>query len=304
MNAIRRLASRSMIQSKKGYKLGSVDINKVESISTSASLVLTAELSRWDDHIANKLKAADTTKWQPEVLQQLIDVGFFELFPGCKELTEISQFRGEPETKVVKYIKGRFGDFEKHRELKAKIMAIVHGREPPKWTFLATGVTEAIANVGHHAYPESATFNDEDKNWYMGGSFNKQTRELRVVFYDQGISIPKSLPASTAKEKALDTVRKITGFESLNGLHDELLLKAAVEIDRTSTGEDDRGKGLHDLLNFIEQSGNGYISILSRKALYKLTLSASNKRIKTERLSNPIEGTLIIWKVTLDDSYR
>lgn len=50
---------------------------------------------------------------------------------------------------------------------------------------------------------------------------------------------------------------------------DEQLLKAAVEIKRSSTGEEDRGKGLQDLLEFIKQRGEGYLSIMSGKGLYK-----------------------------------
>ncbi|MGC6744878.1 hypothetical protein ACP0HM_10080 [Escherichia coli] len=47
------------------------------------------------------------------------------------------------------------------------------------------------------------------------------------------------------------------------------MLKAAVEIKRSSTGEEDRGKGLQDLLEFIKQRGEGYLSIMSGKGLYK-----------------------------------
>jgi hypothetical protein len=288
----------------RGYKLGNVNLDYVESISTSASLVLTAELSRWDDHIANRLRASDTTKWHPEVLRQLIDVGFFNIFPGCKELTEDMTTGNESSLRVVQYIKGSSGEVEKHRVLKKSIADLVPGNNIPKWHFMATGISEAITNVGHHAYPEYSNVHDDDKNWYMGGSYDKSTNEMRIVFYDQGVSIPKSLPNSKIKEKALDALKKLTGSRTMSGLHDEALLQAAVQIDRTRTEANDRGKGLADLLNYIEQSKSGYISILSRKALYKFTYKDGSRSVKTERFRNPIEGTLIIWKVNLSDSFR
>ena len=183
--------------------------------------------------------------------------------------------------------------------LKAGIAGIV-GDAVGKWTFLDSGLSEAITNVTHHAYPEKYGFQDDDKNWYLTGGYNKGNNELKIIFYDQGIGIPKSLPASEFWEvvaKVLDKLPLGTRFQ------DEVMLKAAVELNRTSTGDVDRGKGLPDLLQFIKQRGGGYLSILSGHALYKYTLNAAEGggRVKSERFVDPIKGTLIIWKVVLNE---
>lgn len=161
-----------------------------------------------------------------------------------------------------------------------------------------SGLTEAITNVSHHAYPDSEGYSTEDKNWYLTGSYNNETKELKIVFYDQGIGIPKSLPASEVWEKVLSVLSRLPVVERKR---DEVLLKAAVELERTSTKESDRGKGLQDLLEFIRQRKNGYLSILSLKGLFKYSMSDGKEEIKTEHFDKPVSGTLIIWSAELHE---
>jgi hypothetical protein len=85
----------------------------------------------------------------------------------------------------------------------------------------------------------------------------------------------------------------------LEKMHHEVMLRAAVELKRTRTLESDRGNGLQDLLEFIRQRNDGYLSILSQKGLYKFSLDGGVESVKSQGLRWPICGTLIIWKVTL-----
>ena len=294
INFIRKLTSepRSIYK----YRLTRVAFSKLKKISTSAALVLTAELSKWDDAIRNTL-VPSIQDWDSEILKRFTQLGFFELFDKKPTYALPSVKNGGID--VVKYIKGRCGDKDKVKVLKAGIAGIV-GDAVGKWTFLDSGLSEAITNVTHHAYPEKYGFQDDDKNWYLTGGYNKGNNELKIIFYDQGIGIPKSLPASEFWEvvaKVLDKLPLGTRFQ------DEVMLKAAVELNRTSTGDVDRGKGLPDLLQFIKQRGGGYLSILSGHALYKYTLNAAEGggRVKSERFVDPIKGTLIIWKVVLNE---
>jgi hypothetical protein len=292
--AIRRLATKA--PSRRRLHLGSVNFEGLRDISTSAALVLTAELSKWEDTIRAKLKP-QISRWDPFILAKFHDLGFFELFnisvlDGYENKSEYTQ-----ESKVVKYIKGHTGDLAKTRFLKDQIRLIV-GEEVNKWVFLNTGLSEAITNVTHHAYPidDNGSFAAKDKTWYLTGSFNASSKELKVVFYDQGIGIPKSLPASDVWERALKYLAK---FSLLEQKRDSTMLKAAVELSRTSTGEADRGKGLQDLLEFVKQRGDGYLSIISHRGLYKYTVSGGASTVKSGHFGNPIRGTLIIWQTTL-----
>jgi hypothetical protein len=288
--AIRKLVYRDNAP-KKAYKLASVNFDNLKSISTSAALVLTAELSRWDDTISKNL-IPNISNWDPSIVKQLNELGFFDLFRTPPGLSSISGSNG---LSLVKYIKGQCTDKNKPKELKKSIQELV-GDNISKWTFLHSGLTEAITNVSHHAYPKSLKMSSDDKNWYLTGSFDASSKELKIAFYDQGIGIPRSLPASEVWEKVLSFLSPLPKMEKK--LH-ATLLKAAVQIDRTSTEDTDRGKGLPDLLEFIKQRKNGYLSILSLKGLYKYTISNGKERIKTFPFENELPGTLIIWSVNL-----
>ena len=288
--AIRKLTEKKP-KNKNQYHLKFVKFDKLKKISGSAALVLTAELSKWDDTIRSNLTPL-IENWDTEILQQFRELGFFSLF---KKSPKFPDTKSESHISLVKYIKGSCGDSDKTRQLKDAIQNIV-GDRIDKWTFLHSGLTEAITNVSHHAYPNHEFLNKADKSWYLSGAYNSKTQELKISFYDQGIGIPKSLPTSEIWERVLGLLSKINIGK---GLLDAEMLKAAMEIDRTSTGESDRGKGLQDLLEFIRQRGEGYLSVLSRRGLYRFSLKNGEKEIKTHSFKMPLKGTLIIWSVSL-----
>lgn len=292
-------AIRKLSEKKKGLKrvllLSSVNFDNLKKISTSAALVLTAELSKWDDALRQKLRP-NVAKWDANILKKFTELGFFDLFQNSPIDPSQNQGSEEPGVHLVRYIKGCCGDSSKTRILKKKITDIV-GEEIIKWTFLHSGLTEAITNVCHHAYPDNFRFLQSNKTWYLTGSYSDNTKQLKIVFYDQGIGIPKSLPASKVWERVLSLLSRLPVAERKK---DAVLLKAAVQLDRTSTGESDRGKGLQDLLVFIRQRQEGYLSILSLKGLYKFSICEGKESVKSEHFENPILGTLIIWSVTLD----
>ncbi|MDH0053815.1 hypothetical protein [Pantoea ananatis] len=296
INAIRILSERKGYPDP-SYKLAAVNFSQLKKISTSAALVLTAELSKWDDAIRQRLRP-NTEGWDKTILKQFYDLGFFELFKKSSE-NEI-KITPSPDKgiKFVKYLKGKCGEIAKTKILKDEIHNVV-GESISKWTFLHSGLSEAITNVSHHAYPEYAGYEELDKNWYLTGSYDENKKIIKIVFYDQGVGIPKTLPASEIWERVLTALSKLPKFDKMEERQDELLLKAAVELDRTSTNEVDRGKGLQDLLEFIRQRKNGYLSIMSLKGLYKQELIDGAAKIKTERFSSPICGTLIVWCATL-----
>lgn len=294
MMAMRRL-SKAPRAVKKAYKLASVDFSYLRNISSSAALVLTAELSNWEDNCPSSLKKNDT--WDPDIQERFIELGFFDLFKNnpFKDRNEVSN----ASIRHVRYIKGVSANTSAHRSLRASLKEIV-GEDIKKYTFLKSGLDEAITNVGHHAYPdipEDKTLHAcEGKYWYLTGGYDTKTRYLKVSFYDQGVGIPNTLPNSTLFERATAFLSK---FPLVDQKNDELLITAAMKAGRTSTGEDDRGEGLNDFLTFIKERQDGYLSILSRKGLYKYSIEDGRVKEKSERLTLPIEGTLIIWRTKL-----
>ncbi|WP_413522385.1 hypothetical protein [Photobacterium phosphoreum] len=278
------------------YNLGSVNFDNLESISTPAALVLTAEISNWDDTLRNKL-TPKVKRWNDDIYSQLSDLGFFDLFKNKPCIKPCSNEHPCSDKRLVRYKKGECGVKGKTKELKTDLMTII-GDSVNKWTFLHTGLGEAITNVSHHAYPDDYDARSSKKQWFLTGSYNEQTKQLKVAFYDQGIGIPNTLPGSKVKEKVLEYLSKLN-IDHIERKKDEQLLKAAVEINRTSTGINDRGKGLQDLLEFIKQLKSGRLSILSGSGHYTYTMKNGNESSMTTALKRPILGTLIIWSVNL-----
>lgn len=288
INAIRYLSSVRSAK-RRSYKLKTVKFDRLRKISSPAALVLTAELSKWDDRIRNQLKP-EVSDWAPEVVNFFNELGYFDLFADKPEL----KCQNTSNLKLVKYIKGSCGDSSKMRDLRDAVKDMV-GKDIDKWMFLRSGLDEAITNVSHHAYPNSEFMCAADKAWYVTGAYDAQKNELKIIFYDQGIGIPKSLPASEISEKVYAFIEKL----GLSTKIHSTLIKGAVELDRTSTGESDRGKGLQDLLEFIKQRQEGYLSIFSLKGLYKYSISGGKASTKTENFKTSIPGTVIIWNVQL-----
>lgn len=305
LTAIRKLSeiyeiSGNAVPPKKSYKLKSVNFDSLRNISTSAGLVLTAEISRWESSIRNQL-TPNVEKWDKKIYKQMHQLGFFDLFknPPDRNQCDDAVFPG---INFVKYIKGSCEDSsdttEKKKILKYQVAELV-GEQVSKWTFLHTGLSEAVTNVSHHAY--SKIKQNREKSWYLTGSYNETNSELKIAFYDQGVGIPSSLPSSEIWEKVLDffSRHKFQKAERLKHAH---LIRAAMKIDRTSTEKNDRGKGLQDLLAFARQRGEGYLAIISYHGLYKYTVNQGQESEKSVNFVNPLKGTLIIWSVKLGDA--
>ncbi|ELY3756178.1 hypothetical protein SMX79_002330 [Cronobacter sakazakii] len=292
IQTIRYLVSRNVFINQ-CYRLCFVDFSKIKYISASAALVLTAELSKWDDSVRQRIRPKVKT-WNKNILSQFDELGFFDLFRN-KDSFELEKEKEPSNIKFVKYMKGHLHDDDKTQHLKREIKRLL-GADLGKWTFLYSGLSEAITNVLHHAYPANKGYTEKDKKWYLTASYDSEKKIIKVVFYDQGITIPGSLPDSKLHEKVLSYLSMLPLAERKR---DEQLLKAAVEIKRSSTGEEDRGKGLQDLLEFIKQRGEGYLSIMSGKGLYKYSQENQKNEIKSVNFTLPVCGTLIVWSTKL-----
>ena len=141
-----------------------------------------------------------------------------------------------------------------------------------------------------HAYPddfvEESTL--KDKLWWMSASINVRTKMLTIMFYDEGIGIPKSLPR---------TYPEI--FRSLGGLlnDDAQLIQAATKIKRSSTNKKNRGRGLKDIKDYVKSVNNGMLKILSQRGEYAYF---SNEKEYIKNRNIPLCGTLIQWKVPIN----
>jgi len=101
------------------FKLCFVDFSKIKYISASAALVLTAELSKWDDTVRQRIRPK-VKSWDKNILSQLDGLGFFDLFQN-KDSFELEKEKTPSSIKFVKYMKGHLHDDEKTQLLKTEI---------------------------------------------------------------------------------------------------------------------------------------------------------------------------------------
>ena len=164
-------------------------------------------------------------------------MGYFELL----NLDSPANLAPAGSVTFLKFRRGTSGPVDKGKlakELRIDIEQIT-GHGIKKHEFFQ-GLSEAMVNVGQHAYP-LGTVSPSSKYWWQSASFDRKNRTLTVMFYDQGIGIPKSLPSDGLLERFR---------HRFSSWPDSLKIKTAMKYGRSSTRRGERGKGLQDMVRF------------------------------------------------------
>jgi len=156
-------------------------------------------------------------------------------------------------------------------------------------------VTEAMANVNHHAYLNKAVRTPQAADrWWMLASLNVPKNRFTLVFYDAGVGIPKTLPLRYPIEVIRRIVSLLPGFEPDDGQ----MIDAAMQLGRTRTAMHNRGKGLQDLARLIDEVAGGMMRITSRHGCYTYTHGSG----QPSKSYGFLEGTLIEWQLPLSEA--
>lgn len=145
---------------------------------------------------------------------------------------------------------------------------------------LGNCVTEAMINVGHHAYG-----GDNGGPWWIFATVSKGS--VFVALHDRGDSVPGTLLAKPAVADYL------TGRMWSAGRGDGSLITAALG-GRTRTNLPYRGKGLPEMLEFTKKYPASELGIFSRSGFFRYDGQESNGR-----LVSPIKGTLVLWTLKI-----
>jgi hypothetical protein len=262
--------------------------DKIEKISPSAALVLASEVDRWNQRTQHRLRASVNT-WNEEIKRLLSQMGYFNLLNLEKPV-------GVLESSTVSFLPFKRGDLNNGtsatlaKELRIEIESLV-GFEIERH-LLYEGLSEAITNVSQHAYPEAHTY--MVRQWWLSASYDRTSRELRVVFFDQGAGIPATLP----NWRFFERIKAM-----LNVTTDSDKIAAAMEVGRSASGEEHRGKGLQNFMHFAERYRPSSLSIYSLRGMYrrKWLRQEDTNVVQTERkdFTVSVGGTLIEWAVRL-----
>jgi hypothetical protein len=261
--------------------------DKLNYISPSAALVLASEVDRWNQKVHGRLKAR-LRSWNESVKRLLCQMGYFELLNLPRPKTPLA----DGNTTFLRFKRGCAGEDggALARQLRMEIEQIVGA--PIQKHFLFEGLSEAITNVGQHAYQNVSEMNW--KQWWLSASYQREDRKLCVTFYDQGDGIPQTLPHAHFFELFKDL------FHSWS---DSQKIEAAMEVGRSSTRRIGRGLGLQNLEEFAKAHKNGQLSIYSLCGMYRLNFAVDENapiNLTSRRdFELSIGGTLIEWSVTL-----
>lgn len=257
-----------------------IDFTPIRTVTPSGALALAAELDRWNSLGRSRFRRADTTEWAPNVRRLLGQMGFFDLL----------NLDNKPESPSGDslYVKFRSGTevdgaaVEDLRQLDLGPFVTV-----PKERLLFAAVTEAMTNVVHHAYRGD---HRGPAKWWLSAAHEAGT--VVILIYDQGDSIPKTLPLTLGEQ-----LRDLLPEGLAN--HDGKMIEVAHQM-RSGTQQQHRGRGLQrDVRRYIEaHEGQGAYRVISGRGVYTVPAGAGATG-RVESLPRPLNGTLIEWRLKL-----
>jgi hypothetical protein len=306
-----RLASSSRRASRRQFKEGRSlrvldgynDFATIERCSPSAALVLAAEYDKIRALHPWNIPVIDINKWRPELLAQLGEIGFFRLL-DINAVEPVPTARGD---KILQFQTGKFVARDEAAALTDALKSLLVSAKPSleadikfeeTLMQLLGAIQEATENSCDHAYRDTK-IEDANRRWWATGAISFSEHHLNLVVYDQGNSIPATLPSW---EKYPFVSSRLARFRRLFGQlvgEDELdaiKMRLAMDAPRSSTGEGHRGKGFVLFKDVVEQSRDARLRILSRRGefIYRKGGKKASNALKT-----PLNGTLVEWDLWL-----
>ncbi len=271
--------------SERRYRLSYLNFDQIRLVSPSAALLLASEIDRWNESIGGRIRAQDAA-WDPDVKRLLCEMGLFELL----NLKRPAGVEAAVNTTFLPFMRGNVED-RTHAGERAKLLRQqiekVAGTEIKKH-LLFDGLTEAVTNVCHHAYRKRGRNKRRYRPWWMFAAFSRDSNRITVSFYDHGLTIPGTLPASEKMER----------WRHRLGLWDDgQKIRAAMTIGRSATGKKGRGKGLRNFLELITVHSHSRLKIFSRNGVLTVTNPGNNRiQYRSDVLETSLRGTLIEWQ--------
>jgi hypothetical protein len=276
---------------------GYFDFTTMERIAPASALVLASEFDRistFSGAYRSSLHAIDIDKWKPAVFSALNDVGFLSMLNVEQQRTEITARNGVfilPFFSGNKVLGAQIDELIRDLAEFAQGGGIEDSETLLSRTRVYDGLGEAVQNVEDHAYPPDARFlYPAVRKWWMTGTVEPGKKRFGLIIYDQGISIPVSLPRwhlfSEFRGAFLNAFG--TEFDPENWDRDGEAIAQAVLLGKSSTGKPWHGKGLPVMREIIEHSASGTLRILSRCGGYKYRSDGSSSH---QTYEVPLSGT-------------
>lgn len=298
------------LKNKKGRlpRLGTFhDYSTIKSISVSAALVVASCYDRARRITGVTPPAINHQDWPDSVFRVLSDVGFFKFIghkpPNARKPTE-------DQIKIFSAISGKNANgLEECSNEMFELLKFLSYSGQSATTILTdvnSVVSEAMINVSRHAYPkdfvEESPY-DTVGQWWMTAQADRQNQTLTVVVYDQGATIPGTLPSKQWYRNYVQSIMRHfrpdfdykRDAEHLR-TRDAHFINHSMKKGKTQTNDPERGLGLPQMQSLIDQCDDGSLTIVSRAGLYKYSKGNS---VTKRALPLDLEGTLVEWHITL-----
>lgn len=270
----------------------SIGLGQLQHLSFRAAVVLAAELERLRRITGSYLRYSGSIADDNEAITLLRQMGSFELFvaPNARESSpEILKLAPMGHRTAIPLLSGiKCGANRTFDEFETSVKRICSTYKPFKGEY--EGMVEAMLNVVNHAYISDITlrYPIADKRWWAAAAHDVNLNQLKIIVYDQGHGIAKTLPSGDTKEWFIGMTRK-----SVNSSFSEAtLLRKALEYRRSRTGVEGRGKGFRDIEKPAKVQDGARLRICS--GLAEVTQTHGHATTYKE-LPAHIGGTLIEW---------
>lgn len=288
VKTIRAVSNRVLVMNKPVR----IDFKNTKQFYVTGAIYLYAEMNRIIN--SSNLKKPITLirpldKKPCEVMKQ---IGLFDL---CNDEVNI-----QPEYEDVIYwrlVKG----FNQNGEIQGKHIEEVTNMANTKSQKLQVhdiwkGINEAVNNVVEHAYkvPRFDKFHGlEDTKWWMLS--NVKDNYFVTAVCDLGCGYSKTIE-KTIPEMFLLGLKKIINA----GNSDVFSIQAAMEYGRSSTKQENRGKGSLDTQSVLTSHGVGELIILSNSGTVKYLMDKGEIKQEYSRdIGIDVGGTIVWWKLPL-----
>ena len=285
------------------------DFSHIDTFSTGPALVIGALYERAKDAVGKVPPAIDFPNWSPQAFQTLYEIGFFEIIghAPAEKIREVYVEKKDALYKVSKILTGTNADgLEDASNVILELLDYLSLNPDVAGeliTDINSAVSEAMINVARHAYPEQFIEMSPNvclRQWWMSAKANKCDNTLTIAIYDQGATIPGTLPR---REWFYETVGAamsalVPNYERgrESGTIDHEFINYSMKKGKTQTKDARRGLGLPQMQGLIDICPDGTLSILSRRGLYKY---GKNVGVFKRSLDCGLEGTLVEWELTL-----
>jgi hypothetical protein len=279
-----------------------VDFSKIKKISTSVAVILAALYDRAGKLIGQAPPTLNLDEWSDAAFVTLYEIGFFEIVGLVSETEQRYSDSRSGHNRTMRLISGSNGnELRTASEKILQLSSYIEDGVPidnDMMAQLSSVLGEAMINVARHAYGYGFESRyAQVKRWWISASADRADRSVTIVVYDQGASIPWTLPKQTWSSMFQSVVGKAIGLlPDVAYPFDADYIEYAMGSGRSGTGEPGRGEGLPQMKSFIDFCGGGSLSIMSRGGRCTYDRTAG---LQKSVLPIPVEGTMIEWKLFL-----